>query len=194
MPQPEPAGFTDLVALEAALAGMARTPSEDAEGMSELDHGLQCAAELKAAAPDDLELQIAGLVHDLGHGLGSMSDHGWAGAGAVRGLLGERVAQLVGLHVDAKRYLVTTDAAYRERLTPASLESLVLQGGDMSSAEMARFETWTHWRDALRLRRADEAAKTPGRVVPGLDAWRPALHAIAAGREVTPQASAHAAS
>ena len=32
-----------------------------------LDHGLQTAAVLRATHPDDLELQVAGLVHDLGH-------------------------------------------------------------------------------------------------------------------------------
>ena len=32
-----------------------------------LDHGLQTATGLRATHPDDVELQVAGLVHDLGH-------------------------------------------------------------------------------------------------------------------------------
>ena len=32
-----------------------------------LDHGLQTAAVLRTSRPDDAELQVAGLVHDLGH-------------------------------------------------------------------------------------------------------------------------------
>jgi len=170
--------FADLAALEAWLDRMSRTVSDEDPGMTELDHGLQCAAELRTAAPGDLELQVAGLLHDVGHGRAHIRDHGWAGADAVRGLLGERVAELVGLHIDAKRYLVTTDVAYRAILSPASIETLALQGGDMSGDEAARFEAFAHWRDALRLRRADEAAKTPGRVVPGLEAWLPVVRAL----------------
>jgi predicted HD phosphohydrolase len=181
MPQTDAVGaIADLAALESWLDRMGRTPSDEAEGISELDHGLQCAAELETVAPDDLELQIAGLVHDIGHGRGHIRDHAWTGADAVRGLLGERVAELVGLHIDAKRYLVTTDPAYRGLLSLASIQTLALQGGDMTAEEAERFETWPHWRPALILRRADEAAKTPGRPVPGLSAWLPALRGIAA--------------
>ena len=172
--------FDGLADLETALWEMARTPSDETPDMTELDHGLQCAAELKSAAPDDVGLQIAGLVHDIGHGRTHIRDHGWAGAEAVRGVLGRRVAELVGLHIDAKRYLVTTDTAYRARLSPVSIQTLALQGGDLSAEEVARFEAWPHWREALRLRRADEAAKTPGRDVPGLSSWLPALRAVAA--------------
>jgi predicted HD phosphohydrolase len=172
--------FADLSALKAWLDRMARTPSDEGPGMTELDHGLQCAAELAAAAPGDGEMQIAGLLHDVGHGRGHVRDHAWTGAEAVRDLLGNRVAELVGLHIDAKRYLVATDGAYRAVLSPASIETLALQGGDMNADEIARFERFAHWRDALRLRRADEAAKTPGRSVPGLDAWLPILRALAA--------------
>jgi predicted HD phosphohydrolase len=178
--------YADLDAILARLELMGGTPSDEGEGLTELDHGLQCAAELKAMAGADLDLQIAGLVHDIGHGLRHVRDHGWAGADAVRGVLGERVAELVGLHIDAKRYLVTTDAAYRGILSPASIETLALQGGDMSVSELAEFESNAHWRDALRLRRADEAAKTPGRVVPGLEAWRGALHILSTIRGSQP--------
>jgi len=171
--------FADLAELEAWLARMAVTASDEAEGLSELDHGLQCAAELKAMSPGDTDLHLAGLLHDIGHGRGHIRDHAWTGAAAIGSLMGERIAQLVGLHIDAKRYLVTTDPAYRGKLSPTSIETLALQGGDMSADEVARFETWPHWRDALLLRRADEAAKTVGRVVPGLDAWLPALRLAA---------------
>ena len=179
MSDPETVVYADLAALAARLERMDRTPSDEGPGISELDHGLQCAAELKAMAPDDVALQLAGLVHDIGHGMGHIRDHAWTGAEAVRPLLGDRIAELIGLHIDAKRYLVTTDAGYRGRLSQTSIDTLVLQGGDMTADEVARFEGWTHWRAALDLRRADEAAKTPGRDVPGLDAWLPALKAAA---------------
>ncbi len=176
------AAFADLAELEAWLARMAVTPSDEAEGISELDHGLQCAHELAIVAPDDEALHIAGLLHDVGHGRGDIRDHAWVGAQAVRGVLGERVAELVGLHIAAKRYLVTTDPGYRSLLSPTSIHTLTLQGGDMSPEEIAEFETYAHWREGLMLRRADEAAKTPGRPVEGIEAWLPALRALAAAR------------
>ncbi len=173
--------FPDLAALEAHLAKMAAEPCEDC-GLSELEHGLQCAAELKAAAPGDEELQVAGLLHDVAYGQSYAETHHRVGADALRDLFGERVAQLVALHVDAKRYLVTTDPAYRSRLSPVSVQTLALQGGGMSAEETAAFEAEEHWRDGLKLRLADEAAKTPGRAVPGLETWRPILRALAGSR------------
>ena len=166
--------FDRLPTLERHLERMADEQCEE-PGLSELDHGLQCAAELKAAAPKDVELQIAGLLHDVAHGPAYAETHHLVGAEAIRGLLGDRVAQLVALHVEAKRYLVSTDPAYRARLSPVSIQTLALQGGDMSDEEVAAFEAQSAWRDGLMLRRADEAAKTPGRVVPGLQAWLPIL-------------------
>ena len=171
--------FADLPSLLAQLELMGATMSTEDPGLTELDHGLQCAFELSRSAPDDEELQVAGLVHDIAHGLGHIRDHGEAGAAAVRDLLGERVAELVMLHIPAKRYLVTTDPAYRGRLSPVSIETLRLQGGDMTEDEVATFEAWPHWRAALLLRTADEAAKVPGRETPGLEHWRHAIGRLA---------------
>ncbi len=173
--------FADVAALEAHLAKMAVEPCEDC-GLSELEHGLQCAAGLKTAAPEDVELQVAGLLHDIAYGRPYAETHHRVAADALRGLFGDRVAQMVALHVDAKRYLVTTDPAYRSRLSPVSVETLALQGGVMSAGEIAAFEAEDHWRDGLKLRMADEAAKQPGRSVPGLATWRPILLVLAGSR------------
>src|SRR5215510_13579646 len=83
------------------------TASVEASGLTELDHGLQCAALLCQRHPNDVELQIAGLVHDLAHpwdGPGQPR-HAALGARAVRALLGSRIADLIAGHVPAKRYL-----------------------------------------------------------------------------------------
>jgi predicted HD phosphohydrolase len=170
--------FLTLGDIEAALASMASMQCEE-PGLSELDHALQCAAELKMIAPDDDELQIAGLLHDIASGRCASSHHGDVGGRAVRTILGERIADLVRLHVDAKRYLVTMDASYGANLSPVSVHTLKLQGGTMSAAEIASFEQERHWRDALTLRRADERAKTPSRSVPGIESWQPVLHRVA---------------
>ena len=106
--------------------------------------------------------------------------HGEIGAAYVRTLLGDRVAQLTALHVPAKRYLVATDPGYARRLSDGSTVSLAMQGGTMSTEEVTVFEANRHGADAANLRRADEAAKVIGRVVPDLDAWIPAIEAVAA--------------
>lgn len=171
--------FETVDAIEAYLQEMATMPMEE-PGLCELDHGLQCAVELEALAPDDVELQIAGLVHDICHGRCHIRVHDRVGAGAVRAVLGDRVAELVGLHVAAKRYLVATDPSYAARLSPISKKTLELEGGAMTQEEVSTFERHPLAKEALLLRVADEAAKTPDRVVPGLDHWRGALRQVAA--------------
>ena len=63
-------------------------------------------------------------MHDIGHRFGPDEQHGVLGAERVRALLGDRVAGLVEAHVPAKRYLVTTDASYRSRLSTESTRTL----------------------------------------------------------------------
>jgi len=147
-----------------------------------LDHGLQCAARLERTAPEDLELQVAGLVHDLGAVLDPDRPdlHARIGADAVRGVLGGRVADLVAGHDEAKRYLVTTDAGYRQRLSAHSRATLRLQGGLMDPDERARFLAHPDADALVLLRWADDVAKVPGAPVPGLDHWTLALYAVAA--------------
>ena len=53
MPETRPKTFDSLEALEGYLEVMGRTPSDEGPGITELDHGLQCALELRAVAPDD---------------------------------------------------------------------------------------------------------------------------------------------
>lgn len=153
-----------------------------------LDHALQTAAVLRAQFPDDLELAVAGLVHDIGHlleGVGD-ADHAEEGAMAVRAALGERVARLVGLHVEAKRYLVASQPAYAGALATDSVVSLALQGGPMSRDEQDAFALMPHARDALLLRRADECGKVDGLAVVGLDDWMPIVRRVSeSGHETT---------
>jgi predicted HD phosphohydrolase len=138
-----------------------------------LDHALQTAAVLREWVPDDDVLVLAGLVHDIGHLLAGVGDaaHALAGARVVRAALGERIASLVGLHVEAKRYLVARQGAYAGELSADSVVSLALQGGPMSAEEQLAFAALSHAQDALTLRRADESGKIDGLVVPELGEW-----------------------
>jgi predicted HD phosphohydrolase len=167
--------------LLAHLEMLATMPSVDLADGSEIDHGLQCAALLERARPDDDELQVAGLVHDLAHpwdGPGQPR-HAAMGAAAVKPLLGERVAALVRGHVPAKRYLVAVNPDYFALLSPDSVMTLGEQGGAMTAAEVQAFEAQDHWQAMVELRMADEGAKVSGAIVPALAHWRDRIVRVA---------------
>jgi predicted HD phosphohydrolase len=148
--------------------------------VSQLDHALQTAALLARDVPDDLELVVAGLVHDIGHLLrgGSDETHAEGAAAAVRQALGERTAGIVALHVAAKRYLVATEDAYGGVLTGDSVVSLGRQGGAMSDDEAAAFMQLAWADDAVALRRADDSGKVEGLSVRDLAHWIPVLRQV----------------
>lgn len=178
-------GLDALLQLLREGAGAHDAPHQSGtEALDLLAHGLQCAERLRTWHPDDLELQVAGLIHDIGHQLqpGEDATHGITAAAAVRGILGERVARLIEHHVPAKRYLVTTDANYLSRLSPVSVETLTAQGGLMTDEEVLACEQLPDWNAGLELRRADEAAKSPSRIVPGLDSWVPVIAQVIAAQ------------
>lgn len=170
----------ELVALLESCAGFYDSLDDDGDRIPVLDHQLQCAALLAVERPDDVELHVAGLVHDVGHRLapGASAAHGVIAADAVRELLGARVAALVELHVPAKRYLVTVDSSYRDALSDGSTISLARQGGDLSPSERRTLESDPHLDDALTLRRCDERAKVVGLDVDGLERWRPVIEQV----------------
>jgi predicted HD phosphohydrolase len=175
------ASVDEILARLAASDGVFDSLGEFGDPIDILAHSLQCAYELERIAPDDRELQVAGLVHDVGHVLGDFHtvDHGEVGAAWVEPLLGTRVARLTALHVPAKRYLVVADAEYAARLSDGSALSLEFQGGPMTPDEAEAFAADPYGPDAAVLRRADEAAKVIDREVPGLDHWAPVVAAVA---------------
>ena len=150
------ASVDELVELLARGSAVRDEPELDG-----LAHALQCAAILQAEHPDD------------------HTDHDRRGAALVEPLLGPRVARLVGAHVVAKRYLVTTDPAYRSLLSRRSTETLAAQGDALVDAELAQLAADPDRDAMLELRRADERAKDPNARVPGLESWRALLLDVA---------------
>ncbi|MGZ3399472.1 MAG: HD domain-containing protein [Caulobacteraceae bacterium] len=137
------------------------------EGVSQLEHALQCAvlAETEGAAPS---LVAAALLHDVGHLYENEADaleidrrHEISGAQALKGLFGEAVRAPIALHVAAKRWLCLKEPGYVEALSPASKRTLDLQGGVFDPGEAQAFERLPHWREAVALRRWDDLGKRP---------------------------------
>lgn len=172
-------GVDDLMELLHACRGAWDTPDRSGDPVDLHDHALQTAALLRRERPSDKELQIAGLVHDIGHLLRPGDDAGHAehAAEAVRPLLGDRVARLVQLHVAAKRYLAATSPG--RGLSPQSTRTLTAQGGAMSAREVAAFERDPLAEDAVTLRQADDAGKVVGLEAGVMDDWRTVLELVA---------------
>nr|WP_093607726.1 inositol oxygenase family protein [Streptomyces indicus] len=169
-----------LMDLLHACRGTWDTPDRSGDPVDLHDHALQTAALLRRSHPADKELQVAGLVHDLGHLLrpGDDAAHAEHAADAVRGLLGHRVAGLVRLHVAAKRYLAATEPG--RPLSAQSALTLGVQGGPMSYEEIAAFAADPYAQDALTLRQADDAGKVVGLDAGVMEDWRPVLELVAA--------------
>jgi predicted HD phosphohydrolase len=167
---------SDVLALLAHGSEVRDEPTLDG-----LAHALQCAAILRVEHPDDPELAVAGLVHDIADIAypDDHTDHDRKGAELVEPLFGPRVARLVGAHVVAKRYLVTTDPAYRKRLSARSVETLALQGEALDTADLDALATDPDLAAILDLRRADERAKDPDALVAPLESWRDLLTEVA---------------
>jgi phosphonate degradation associated HDIG domain protein len=155
------------------------------ELVTKLAHAEQCAWHAQQAGADE-ELILACLLHDIGHQLDSEDAQRNDRVGVInhdevgrRWLLergfSQRLADLVGGHVDAKRYLTATNESYMAKLTPASQETLSLQGGPMDEAAAEEFAQEPELRDMLRLRAWDEMAKDPNRTVTPLAEYREML-------------------
>ena len=157
------------------------------EPVSVLEHSLQAAAIVAKGGGSDT-LVAAALLHDLGHLLHTQGEnaaergldtrHEELGVEALAGHLPESVLDPIRMHVAAKRYLCFAERQYLDGLSPASRESLALQGGPMTMAEAENWLTTPHAHEALQLRRADDAAKIAGLQVPGLESYRPLVTAV----------------
>lgn len=159
------------------------------EAVSQREHALQCA-HLAECAGETNELVMACLLHDLGHLLaaekaGTMEPdmrqddlHQYTLLPFLRGVLPDAVLEPIRLHVDAKRYLCQAEGGYYASLSTASVHSLAQQGGAFTAVEARAFLHQPFAQDAVRLRRYDDLAKEPARVVPPLDHYLPRLEQL----------------
>lgn len=160
------------------------------ESVTELQHALQAAtfAEQFGEAP---HVVAAALLHDYGHLMHDLGEdvadqgidarHEDLGADRLSTWFAEEVVEPVRLHVTAKRYLCGKQKAYLDGLSPASRQSLALQGGPMTEDELRQFEQHPHYDSAVRLRRYDDMGKVPDMETPGLEHFRPVLERFLRG-------------
>lgn len=152
------------------------------EAVTMAAHMLQAGALARAAGAPPA-LVAAALLHDIGHFRGSGLElmagtdnrHGETAAARLAPYFPPAVTEPVRLHVEAKRYLCTAEPSYVDRLSPASVHTLALQGGPMPADEAAAFAAHPFAADAVAVRRWDEAAKDPAAATPTFAEFRPLL-------------------
>ncbi len=74
-------------------------------------------------------------------------------------------------HAEAKQYLCQTNPQYRSKLAPASIKTLAIQSATTGKERLDELASHKWWKDALRLRAWDDAAKQKGKATKSLDYW-----------------------
>jgi len=155
------------------------------EQVTQLAHALQTANHACQNGATDIEIGAA-LLHDVGHFLvrdivqqGDFLkrdlEHEIAGAAWLSQFFPAEWAQLVRLHVPAKRWLCAMDQDYWNGLSDASKHSLEVQGGLIQPYEIAAFEAQEGWQAAVALRKYDDLGKERNGEAPGLESYRELL-------------------
>lgn len=162
------------------------------EPVSILEHSLQAAHSAELAGAGDAGISAA-LLHDVGHMLHGLDEeiasrgqdgmHEEIAANYLSRWFGEDVTTPIRLHVPAKRFLCWREPGYLEQLSPASIESLALQGGPMNDEQAAAFLRNPYANAAIALRRWDDEAKVVGLHVPNAAYYLPMLRTAAAEKQ-----------
>lgn len=149
----------------------------DGEPVSHLKHALQTAT-LAEQAGAATPLITACLLHDLGHLIADDPDtptlrgvddkHQYFVLPFLRGLFDAQVLEPIRLHVEAKRYLCYVEPGYAMMLSEDSRRSLRLQGGAFDAGQALDFASLPGAPDAIKLRRWDDQAKSPGMITGSL--------------------------
>jgi 2-amino-1-hydroxyethylphosphonate dioxygenase (glycine-forming) len=138
------------------------------EPVSQFEHAAQ-TIQLAIEQNYDTEVQVAAFLHDIGHMLHSLDgemgsfgnkNHEQIAACWLRERrFSDKIINLIENHVAAKRYLTAVDYEYHTGLSEASKITLIHQGGPMTETEIELFEQLPYFREIIRLRRWDDAAK-----------------------------------
>jgi putative nucleotidyltransferase with HDIG domain len=139
------------------------------EPITQIEHAIQTYEQMRDISPNKYELQLAALLHDIGHfleepidpGVTKVDDkHEEIGANFLKSLgFSDEVVCPIRLHVLTKRYLCTVSPDVRSNLSYGSQLSLELQGGLLSNDEIVAFKRNRFFDDAVTLRMCDDNGK-----------------------------------
>lgn len=154
------------------------------EDINQLQHAEQCA-KFALDCNSSNDLIIAALLHDIGQlppnefglNINTISDkygsnnHEYIGTLILKHLgFNENIIDLVQNHVDAKRYLTYKNKKYK--LSNASQQTLIQQGGIMTESEAKEFEQKHNFKDIIKLRYWDDKAKLQNYPVPDISNYK----------------------
>eukprot|EP00794_Sanderia_malayensis_P008223 gene8223-9103_t len=153
------------------------------EDISQQDHMTQCAMLAEEAGYSN-EVILGALFHDIGHlvGLDRKLEEMGKGIGTKRhDVVGAEfledlgfpvsLTQLVRHHVNAKRYLVYKHADYHDKLSSASKQTLIQQGGPMKEDEAKEFEKLQNFKAVIDIREWDDLGKIEGKIVQPIEKY-----------------------
>ncbi len=157
------------------------------EPVTMAQHMLQ-GAHFAQQAGESETLIVATLLHDIGHftsefGTFTMADshdrhHEEAGAKILEQFFPKLVTDCVRYHVAAKRYLCATNPAYLDELSAASIHSLNLQGGPMTTGEVAEMEQNPNIKEIVQVRRYDDMGKVADLETPPFNHYAPMVQRV----------------
>lgn len=140
------------------------------ESITIAEHMIQSAMMAEKSKSNN-NLVCACLLHDYGHFILDNPDelvrkkqdgkHEEIGYEYLKKFFKKEIVEPIKHHVIAKRYLAR-DKKYFDRLSEASVVSLELQGGVLDTKEAKLFENQEFFKEAIMLRKFDEAAKKIG--------------------------------
>lgn len=152
------------------------------ENITQIDHAIQCSQcaehDQRLELYDDFirnSMIVAALLHDIGHLVGlEQNDMPMLNGDINLGIVGHEgigaaflkdcgfpsfVCELVASHVQAKRYLCSTNSEYYNKLSDASKETMKLQGGLMTTDEITQFKNGLYPELKCYLREYDDIGK-----------------------------------
>jgi len=157
------------------------------EQVTMAQHMLQTAQCAEKGGADNSQI-VAALLHDIGHYKNEIPEtslakgvdnfHEEAGANFLEDFFPISVVEPIRQHVAAKRYLCAVESDYLERLSPASVLTLNLQGGPMNKEEIEEFEKNDYLDQCIQLRFWDEESKDPEREHPPFIYYRPLIESL----------------
>lgn len=153
------------------------------ENVTQSQHAIQAyLLAQKDNQPNDV--MIGALLHDVGHLIGleqkaqtmgnlGVNNHEGVGWDYLKQLgFHETVCNIAKNHVNAKRYLVSSDQKYYDQLSDASKQTLVYQGGLMTKEEMNDFVKDPLFPIYIKMRYWDDQAKITNMQLPSFNDLR----------------------